>query len=102
MSTIPSDRSPAPAIRHERDGARFVATVDGRDAVLEYRLDGDVLTVTHTEVPAELGGRGIAGHLVRAAFDHARAAGQRVRTECSYAAAWAQRHADGYRDLLVD
>ena len=43
-------------------------------------------------MPQAIGGRGVAGALVRAAFEHAGANGLRVRPLCSYAAAWAQRH----------
>jgi predicted GNAT family acetyltransferase len=50
-------------------------------------------------VPAEVGGRGIASALVRAAMDAARAEGWKVVPACSYAAAWMQKHPE-YRDLL--
>ncbi|WP_345782598.1 N-acetyltransferase, partial [Dokdonella sp.] len=39
---------------------RFETTVDGVLCVLEYRLRGDVMTITHTGVPDAVGGRGIA------------------------------------------
>ena len=65
----------------------------------ELLLHGDTLTITHTGVPEAIGGRGIASHLVEAAFAHARSAGLKVRPACSYAAAWVERHPE-VTDLL--
>lgn len=86
-------------IEHQQDRQRFATTLDGHGAELDYRLDGDVLVVTHTGVPAAIAGRGIAGALMQAAVDFAKAAGLRVRPACSYAASWMDRHRehDGLR-----
>ena len=56
------------------------------------------MTITHTIVPAAIGGRGIAGQLVQAALDHARSAGLKVAPECSYADDWMRTHPE-YEDL---
>ncbi|WP_133498853.1 GNAT family N-acetyltransferase [Cognatilysobacter terrigena] len=87
-------------VQHEPENERFIAKVDGYIAEMSYRREDGVLAITHTGVPSEIGGRGIAGDLVRAGFDYARAHGLRVRPLCSYAAAWAQRHPD-YADVLA-
>jgi predicted GNAT family acetyltransferase len=86
-------------VAHQPERQRFEAVVDGVSCVLEYGLRGNVMTITHTGVPAEVGGRGIAGALVAAAFEHARAAGWRVVPACSYAAAWIARHPQ-YAELV--
>ena len=88
------------AIDHDSAAGRFSITVDGHQAYVQYERDGDVLVITHTVVPPEIGGRGIAGKLVRAAFEHARDHGWKVRTVCSYAAAWVSRHPE-FAGLLV-
>jgi predicted GNAT family acetyltransferase len=49
-------------------------------------------------VPAAIGGRGIAGRLVRAALEHARAAGLKVVPRCSYVADYLDKHPE-YADL---
>lgn len=87
-------------IRHEPDRQRFVTTIDGIEAVLDYRMDGDFIELTHTVVPEPIGGRGVAGQLTRAAFEHAREQGLSVRPSCSYAAAWVQRHPE-FSQLLA-
>ncbi|MCF7220638.1 GNAT family N-acetyltransferase [Marilutibacter chinensis] len=90
----------APTIHHDADVHRFATVVDDTRAYLDYRLDGRVLVVTHTWVPEAIGGRGVAGHLVRAAFEYARQAQLAVRTQCSYAEAWVKRHPE-YQALLA-
>lgn len=87
-----------PAIRHQQDRRRFAMEVDGHEGFVEYERDGDVLVITHTIVPPEIGGRGIAGQLVKAALDHARAEGLKVRPDCSYADSYMRRHAE-YAEL---
>ena len=67
--------------------------------MLDYSLTDAVMTITHTGVPPQVGGRGIAAALVQAAMEAAREEGWRVVPACSYAAAWLQRH-PGYQDLL--
>jgi predicted GNAT family acetyltransferase len=83
---------------HDAGHERWTVALEGQLALLEYTVDGGVMTIRHTEVPEALGGRGIAGALVRAALDFARAEGYRVRPACEYAAAWMARHPD-YQDL---
>ena len=79
-------------IRHTPETRRFTTTVDGHEGYVEYSRRGDTLSIDHTIVPGAIGGRGIAGDLVRAAFEHARAEGLRVHPACSYAEAWMRRH----------
>ncbi|HZX77862.1 GNAT family N-acetyltransferase [Lysobacter sp.] len=87
-------------IEHDPVTAVFSTRVDGELAVLEYRREGETMVIVHTGVPDAIGGRGIAGELVRAAFEHARSLGWHVHPKCSYAAAWAERHPE-YNQLLV-
>jgi len=90
----------APTVEHEADRSRFTATVDGHHCVLDYTLRGDVMAITHTGVPPEVGGRGIAAALTAAALDAARRQGWRVQPLCSYAAAYMRRHPET-QDLLA-
>lgn len=85
-------------IGHDRAAHRFELVVEGHLCELDYRLDGGVMTIAHTGVPAVVGGRGIAGELVRTAFETARRKGWRVVPACSYAQAWLGRHPE-FADL---
>jgi len=79
-------------IDHQPDRQRFAITVEGHEAELDYRREGDVLVIAHTGVPAAIAGRGIAGALMQAAVAFAQEARLRVRPACSYAASWMERH----------
>ena len=79
-------------IRHDAERRRFGATVDGYECELDYRLSNQVMTITHTGVPAPVGGRGIAAQMTKFALETARANGWQVVPACSYAAAYMQRH----------
>lgn len=87
-------------IRHLTAAHRFETTVEGFLCELDYQLQDGVMTITHTEVPAEVGGRGIASELVRTAFEAARSKGWKVVPACSYAQVWVERHPD-YSALRV-
>lgn len=94
------DSAAGVTIRHQPASSRFTTNVDGHDGFVEYTESSGVLTITHTVVPSAIGGRGIAGQLVRAALEHARASGLKVAPRCSYAADYVQRHPE-YADLLA-
>lgn len=79
-------------IEHLPERGRFQVAVDGLTCVADYRLADGVMAITHTEVAASLEGRGIAGALVQAVLDHARANGLKIAPLCSYANAYMRRH----------
>jgi uncharacterized protein len=90
----------APDVVHHAIPGRFVAEVEGETAYLDYETTDGTMHITHTVVPDAIGGRGIAGHLVRVALDHAREEGWKVRPVCSYAEAWMRRHPE-YAELAA-
>ena len=88
------------SVRHDVERHRFETTVEGRDCEIDYRLSGKVMTITHTGVPAPVGGRGIAAEMTRFALETARANGWKVVPACSYAAAYMTRHRE-FDDLRM-
>lgn len=97
----PGDQHAADSIiEHDSAGRRFHTEVDGRVGYLEYLRDGADLVITHTVVPSEIGGRGIAGRLVQAALELARSENLKVSPRCGYAEAWISRHPE-YADLVA-
>jgi uncharacterized protein len=90
-----------PTVVHNAAAQRFEAEAGGRLSVCVYRRFGDVLHLTHTEVPRALEGQGIAAALVRSALAWARSEGLRVRPSCSYVATYMRRHPETL-DLLDD
>jgi len=87
------------AVRQNRSDDRFEIDTDGGLAFVEYIIDGDEITFTHTEVPKEAEGKGIASALVSAAMAYARESKLRVIPKCPYVKSWLKRHRE-YDDIL--
>lgn len=87
-------------VTHNAAARRYEAVVDGHLSICEYERADGRMVFTHTVVPGELRGRGIAEKLVRAALADARAGGSKVVPACSYVAKFIERHKE-YQDLLA-
>ena len=75
---------------------RYAAYLDGALAgFAAYRLDGNTIVFTHTEVDPSFEGHGIGGRLARFALDDVRAEGDlQVEPRCPVSRAWIERHPD--------
>jgi predicted GNAT family acetyltransferase len=79
---------------------RYEAFVgDTLAAYATYALTADGITFIHTATDPGFEGRGVAGHLARAALDDARARGLRVTPLCPFIASYIDRH-PAYADLV--
>jgi predicted GNAT family acetyltransferase len=83
------------------DELRIETTVEDRLSKIDYQLDGGRIYYYHTEVPPELGGRGIASSMAKFALDYAREQGLGVVPLCPFVAVYIQRHPE-YQALVVD
>ncbi len=73
---------------HKPEQCRFEAEVEGETAFLTYERSGGTAVMTHTIVPRDLEGRGIAASLAEHAVGWARAEGLEVEPQCSYVRSW--------------
>jgi len=89
-----------PTVVHNPGAQRFECSQGADLAECCYVRRGDVLVLHHTEVPPALQGLGLAGQLVQAALDWARANHLRVQPSCSYVASYMKRHPPT-QDLLA-
>jgi predicted GNAT family acetyltransferase len=78
---------------------RYELAVDGHIAATYYQIADGVITFVHTEVPPELGGKGIGSILIKGALDQVRADGLKVIAQCPFVKAYIDKHPD-YADLL--
>jgi predicted GNAT family acetyltransferase len=69
-------------------------------AAIYYRADEDPVTLTHTEVPNEYSGQGIASRLARAVFEELRSSGRRAIVKCPFLSAYVAKHPE-YSDLVA-
>ncbi|HEX2099494.1 MAG TPA: GNAT family N-acetyltransferase [Candidatus Synoicihabitans sp.] len=73
-------------IRHEEDRSRFVVETEHGEAVADYHRSGQTVDFTHTFVPPESRGRGIAEALVKRALDWAESQQLQIHASCWYVA----------------
>lgn len=81
--------------------SQFELETEAGTAVAAYRRSGDVWTFTHTIVPPEAEGHGVASALIRTALQTVDAAGGRVVPQCAFVRAYIDRHPEWAR-LLAD
>lgn len=81
---------------------RFELALDGEDIAAAYykRDENGHLVLTHTEVPSEYGGEGLASTLALGVFDMARERGDKLVLKCPFMAAWFAKHPD-YADVVA-
>jgi predicted GNAT family acetyltransferase len=81
-------------IRHDEQARRYTAVRDGQEVgLLTYRVVADgLLDFTHTYVPPEHRGTGIAEQLVEHALEETVQRGYRFRASCWYVDAFTRRH----------
>jgi predicted GNAT family acetyltransferase len=93
-----SEEIPTSPVVHNRSKSRFEMEVGGQLAIAEYSRDGDRILFTHTEVPPQFRGHGLAEKIVLFGLEVARRENLRVVPLCSYVARVLQRHPE-YREL---
>lgn len=71
---------------------RFELEVEGKIAFISYRSANNVYTLLHTEVPAELSGKGVGSRLVHAVLQELSARHAQVIPQCEFVAAYLKRH----------
>jgi len=71
---------------------RFEIAHDGSMAIPEYLIKSGQMTLVHTEVPEELGGKGFGGKLVKFALEHAKRNNLRFVAHCEFAQSYISRH----------
>ena len=79
---------------------RFEMPVGDALAVAYYEIRDERIVLTHTEVPAELSGRGIGSALARGVFEAVRASGGHLVPRYDFMAAFARRHPE--YDAIVE
>jgi len=87
------------AVRDNREQHRFELETDGHLAMAYYGLTPGLITFMHTEVPPELGGKGVGSRLIAGALEEVRRRGLKVRAQCPFVGAFLGKHPE-YADLM--
>jgi predicted GNAT family acetyltransferase len=87
------------AVVNNAEKNRFELGTPAGPAIADYRLDGGVVTIFHTEVPEPLRGRGIGGLLVEGALSEIRRLNLKVVPSCWFVREFIDRN-PRFSDLL--
>jgi predicted GNAT family acetyltransferase len=87
------------AVRDNTARSRFELDAGGVTAFMNYRIDGNVISLDHTETPLAARGRGLASRLVEGALQIVRARGLKVVPRCPFVRAYIDKHPE-YGDLV--
>ena len=86
--------------RQNSELSRFEYETESGVALAFYRLADGVMTITHTEVPAAVRGRGIGSQMMRSVLTNIRAQGLKVVPRCPFVADYIHRNPE-FADLLA-
>ena len=86
---------------NNKEECRFEMHIDGHIAFLEYTVEADnIYILTHTEVPEELRGGGIARQLTEQSLSAIKNEGGKIIPLCPYTTAFLAKHPE-WKDLLA-
>jgi predicted GNAT family acetyltransferase len=88
------------SVTDNKDRHRFELEADGHLAFSEYKREAGMITIVHTEVPKELGGRGIGTALAHGLMELIRAEGIKVKPLCPFMKAYIDKHPE-YSGLVA-
>ena len=80
------------AVTDNKEMNRFEVHDEWETAFLEYDADDKNIALVHTEVPGNIGGKGIANALAAFAFRQAEERGLKVLIYCPFVATYVKRH----------
>lgn len=88
-------------IIHDKDKSQFIISIDGKDALVDYKIENNKMNLFHTYTDPELRGKGLATKVVIAALEYAKESNLKVIPGCTYVQSFISRHKE-YEELLVD
>lgn len=88
------------AVRNNTTRSRFELDVDGMTAYVTYHEERGAVSLDHTVVPDELGGRGVGSALARGTLNLLQQEGRKIIPRCSFIASFIEKH-PAYRTLIA-
>jgi predicted GNAT family acetyltransferase len=79
-------------ITDNKTSSRFEMKVDGNISYIEYMLAGNKIILTHTEVPVQLEGKGVASAMIKKVLMHVEGTDRKLVPLCPFVAAYIKRH----------
>ena len=79
-------------VRDNVEKKRFETEIEGQTAFVDYIRHGDMMWLTHTEVPKALEGRGVGSALVKYVLDYAATNSLNVVPKCPFISEYIDSH----------
>lgn len=89
------------AVINNEDANRFEMMVDGCLALIEYKVEGKIMTLIHTNVPKKLEGRGLGSKIANFALEYAKNNGLKVIPQCPFVRSYIERHNE-HQELVFE
>lgn len=84
-----------------QDKKRFELHTEGYIAFIDYILNNqNVMFLTHTEVPKELGGKGVGKELVKSSLQYLKDNGHTLAPICPFVAAYVKKNPE-WKEILA-
>ncbi|MFA5555598.1 MAG: GNAT family N-acetyltransferase [Flavobacteriaceae bacterium] len=84
-----------------QDKKRFELHTEDRTAFIDYILNNqNIMFLTHTEVPKELGGKGIGKILVQNTLEYLKTNGHTLAPVCPFVAAYVKKNPE-WKEILA-
>jgi predicted GNAT family acetyltransferase len=98
----PETRSTTREILHDENLGRYTLTLGGNEVgVADYRIQGDAVVFTHTEINPSFRHGGLGGALIQGALDDVAAnSTRRVVALCPFVSDWIDAHPE-YSELTT-
>lgn len=87
-----------PSVHNNIAGSRYELDTGSGLAIMTYEMDGDVMTILHTEAPP--GTKGAGGILARAVLDDVQKRGLKVVPLCPFVKRFIEKNAE-YQPFLA-
>ncbi len=97
-----TDKNNNYTLTDNQDRKQFELVVEGHTARIEYMIMANKIFLTHTEVPAELEGKGIGSIIVKLALEEVEKRGLKLIPLCPFVGKYITRHPEWKRILADD
>ena len=94
--------SGGPELAHDEARSRYEIRMQGQVAgFAQYRLQGDTVCFTHTEIDDAYEGQGLGSRLAAFALDDVKSRGRQADPQCAFIAAYIARHEKEYGGMVA-
>lgn len=91
-----------PEFKHNSGAAQYELRIDGElAAIAAYRLEGNAVRFTHTQVQPQFEGQGLGSKLAALALDDVRSSGRKAVPQCPFIAKFIEKHQKDYGELVA-